>query len=241
MCSSVVDPIRKRKKELEDERFSEFAPPSSYKNSATELPKVAKMDNTDQKSDQSRPLGDQGHKSATEIPEEVPNQNVAESGAASGPPPPPPQNYYQYQPPMFPFPPPFMPSPLFGPVPPPPHGPIPNFRPPPNWYPYFYPPPPPPTRSIGPGGGPPPPNRDRGFSSSGSGSNLFPKKTPSSPRSPSPNPPSGVPTATMPRMAPPPPPTRGGPPQNGGISSPPRFNVGGSNRPPPPGRSEFLH
>ncbi|CAI8054720.1 Coiled-coil domain-containing protein 174 [Geodia barretti] len=141
----IVDPIRKRKKELEDERFSEFAPPSSYKNSATELPKVAKMDNTDQKSDQSRPLGDQGHKSATEIPEEVPNQNVAESGAASGPPPPPPQNYYQYQPPMFAFPPPFMPSPLFGPVPPPPHGPIPNFRPPPNWYPYFHPPPPPPT------------------------------------------------------------------------------------------------
>lgn len=147
---SAIDPIRKRKKELEDERLNEFAPPSSYyktTSGTTSTPKVTKVDSLEPNSSGVVPPGDHSRLSSSDgVGDAEKIQN------SSNPPHPPPF----IQPPFFNAPYPYPPNamfappmvPLFGPPPPPPVGPIlPNSQPQrPSWYPqYFNPPPPPPT------------------------------------------------------------------------------------------------
>ena len=142
---TVVDPIRKRKKELEDERLPEFAPPSSYAKTTPQLKQV-KVDQTEQ---QAPSLANATH----EPPNLVPQQDGTSVSNSSNQPVLT-QNQYQQQtmPQMpyavpYPYPPPNMlfyngqPL-LFRPPPPPPNGPIPSGQPP-YYYPYFQPPPPP--------------------------------------------------------------------------------------------------
>ena len=160
--SVVVDPIRKRKKELEEERLPEFAPPSSYGSSSAETKQV-KLDHTDQEEYQNhsqQSSTSEGHG----LPDGQQDKTDGSTEPVDGPfhpLPTPPQNQYQSHamqqtpyggtylyPPSAPYcnqyggP---LPPPQFGPPPPPPNGPIPAYTGclPPYQFPYFYPPPPP--------------------------------------------------------------------------------------------------
>ena len=135
----VADPIKKKKQELRDERFSEFAPPSIYSSSSkssssepTSSPKRPRTDHDTQDSGHTI----QGDLSSTSTPGASQTANST-SAAATGVPAP---LYYQaggYFYPPGPYPPPFtVPPPSMGmPFPPPP--------PPPPGGPYFVMPPPP--------------------------------------------------------------------------------------------------
>lgn len=153
--SLVVDQIRKRKKELEEERLPEFAPPSAYYKDASQ-PKAAKVGLPQSNSGQEQqPLSYHSGSSTTEGPV----SDVVKDDGSSGPSPPlPPQNQTVPQPTNYtgpyPYPPPNMlffnqyrgPPHHIGPPPPPPHGPIPPYtggQQPLYYYPYFHPPPPP--------------------------------------------------------------------------------------------------
>ena len=165
--SLVVDPIKKKKQELRDERFSEFAPPliyssSSSKSSSSELTSLRKRPRTDHDTQ------DSGHTVQCDLSSTITStpgasQTNSTSTAATGIPASP---YYQaggYFYPPGPYPPPFT-------VPPPPVGmPFPPPPPPPPGGPYFatYPPPgmcvafqhqvTPPTNESAPQVKPPPP------------------------------------------------------------------------------------
>ena len=143
-----MDPIRKRKKELEDERLAEFAPPLSYCNtSVTSQPKQMKLDNTDLKSDEKDHLlpSTTNEDHSLPKPEQISQQDGTETNTTFHPPPVPPQQYQPMQQPFYSGPYPYPPCLQYGGPPMPPNfGPRPPSGPIPVYFPYFHPPPPPP-------------------------------------------------------------------------------------------------
>ena len=135
----VVDPIKKKKQELRDERFSEFAPPSIYssslssKSSSSELTSSPKRPRTDQDTQDSRHTtqGDLHVPSVSTSTTGILGANQTANNIAPGPPYP--FGGYFYPPGPYP-PPPFSVPPPMGMFPPPP---------PPGGPPYFATPPPP--------------------------------------------------------------------------------------------------
>ena len=138
-----MDPIKKKKQELRDERFSEFAPPSIYslssRSASSELTSSAKRPRTDQ--DFQDPQGDPVPSMST-TPTTSGAGQTANSAATTGIPAP---SYY-YQPGGYFYPPGPYPSPFTVPPPPPPPPmgmPFLPPAPPPPGGPYFATPPPP--------------------------------------------------------------------------------------------------
>jgi hypothetical protein len=133
----VVDPIKKKKQELRDERFGEFAPPpiysSSSKSSSSDITSSPKRPRTDQDTQDScrTAQGDIHLPSISTSTTGTLSTNQTANNAAPGPP------YqfggYFYPPGPYPPPPPFFVPPPMGMFPPPP----------PPGGPYFATPPPP--------------------------------------------------------------------------------------------------
>ena len=142
-----MDPIKKKKQELRDERFSEFAPPSIYSlssRSSSELTSSAKRPRTDLNTQDPghTPQSDPVPSMSTTTPITSEAGQTASSVAATGIPAPP----YFYQPGGYFYPPGPYPSPFTVPLPPPPPPmgmPFPPPAPPPPGGPYFATPPPP--------------------------------------------------------------------------------------------------
>lgn len=136
----VVDPIKKRKQELRDERFSEFAPPSIYSSSKSpslDITSLPKRPKDDTQGDLSHAL-QSGVPSASGPSPPGTSQTTATSSMSSAGIPAPPYHVGGYFYPPGPYPPPFA-------VPPPPPLPMgmPYPPPPPPGAPYFAMPPPP--------------------------------------------------------------------------------------------------
>ena len=138
---SVVDPIKKKKQELRDERFSEFAPPSIYssssKSSSSELTSSPKRPRIDPNTQDSGHTTQQVDLSSASTPSTLgANQTANNANAAATGIPAPPYQYGGYFYPPGPYPPPFA-------VPPPPPMGMPFPPPPPPGGLYFAAPPPP--------------------------------------------------------------------------------------------------
>jgi hypothetical protein len=118
-----VDPIKKKKQELRDERFSEFAPPSIYSSSSS--PPKSSSDLT---SSPKRPRTDQDTQDSCRTTQgDLPSISTSTTGtlgpgatqtAAPGPP----YQFGGYFYPPGPYPPPFSVMGMFPPPPPPPPG-----------------------------------------------------------------------------------------------------------------------
>ena len=118
-----MDPIRKRRKELQDERLSEFAPPSSYYTNKRDVSTTSHQPST---SSETEPLGLQGTDTDKDNSKESSFQPSQSSPLPPAPPPFPPANTMFCAPtfnpyPVFPGYPPFvLPYPPPPPPPPPP-------------------------------------------------------------------------------------------------------------------------
>ena len=129
-----MDPIKKRKQELRDERLTEFAPPSIYSSSKTSASELTGLSTKRPKTD-TEDSADTVHGSAS-LSTSTFNMSGASQNTATTVPGPPfhPAGSYFYPPGPYP------PPPLFNVPPPPPPGM--SFAPPPPGGPYFMPSPP---------------------------------------------------------------------------------------------------